>query len=135
MDRTKKYTKLLDLWVKGLVLDWNKIYGERKPRRISLPTYPFARERYWVPEAENSKQNTEKSKKAITSIIHPLLQENTSDLSEQRYSSIFTGEEFFLRDHKVRGESILPGVAYLEMARKAVEEATGGDSRREKYKA
>ena len=47
-----KFTKLLDLWVKGLTFDWNKLYGDRKPRRISLPTYPFARERYWV-ESEN----------------------------------------------------------------------------------
>jgi len=35
----RKYTKLLELWVKGLNLDWNKLYGDTKPRRISLPTY------------------------------------------------------------------------------------------------
>ncbi|HEX2925758.1 MAG TPA: beta-ketoacyl synthase N-terminal-like domain-containing protein, partial [Ruminiclostridium sp.] len=46
----RKYTKLLDLWVKGLILDWNKLYGDIKPRRISLPTYPFAREHYWIPQ-------------------------------------------------------------------------------------
>jgi len=40
---------VLDLWVKGLVFDWNKLYGEERPKRMSLPTYPFARERYWVP--------------------------------------------------------------------------------------
>ena len=50
-----------------------------------------------------------------------LLQQNTSDLSEQRYSSTFTGEEFFLTDHVVNGQKVLPGVAYLEMARAAVE--------------
>ncbi|MCP5004039.1 MAG: hypothetical protein GY941_08870, partial [Planctomycetes bacterium] len=36
----KKFPKLLDLWVKGLVFDWNKLYGDSKPKRISLPTYP-----------------------------------------------------------------------------------------------
>ncbi|WP_155985414.1 type I polyketide synthase, partial [Paenibacillus maysiensis] len=46
----RKHVKLVDLWVKGLELDWNKLYGEHKPRRISLPTYPFAKQRYWVPE-------------------------------------------------------------------------------------
>ena len=45
-----KYGKLLELWVKGLWFDWSTLYGEVKPRRISLPTYPFAKERYWVPE-------------------------------------------------------------------------------------
>jgi acyl transferase domain-containing protein len=43
-----RYTKLLDLWVKGLFSDWNRIYGDKKPRRISLPTYLFAKEHYWV---------------------------------------------------------------------------------------
>ncbi|WP_394849112.1 SDR family NAD(P)-dependent oxidoreductase [Pendulispora brunnea] len=43
-----KYGKLLELWSKGLQLDWRALYGDRMPRRISLPTYPFARERYWL---------------------------------------------------------------------------------------
>jgi len=28
--RKNKYGKLVDLWVKGLVFDWNKLYGEVK---------------------------------------------------------------------------------------------------------
>lgn len=43
-----KYGKLLDLWVRGLAFDWNRLYGDNKPCRVSLPTYPFARERHWV---------------------------------------------------------------------------------------
>ncbi|EGD45644.1 6-deoxyerythronolide-B synthase, partial [Ruminiclostridium papyrosolvens DSM 2782] len=45
-----KHAKLVNLWVKGLIFDWNKLYGDTKPCRISLPTYPFARERYWMPD-------------------------------------------------------------------------------------
>jgi len=65
---------------------------------------------------------------AAAPVIHPLLHRNTSDLTEQRYSSTFTGEEFFLTDHQVRvdgraGQKVLPGVAYLEMARAAIEHA------------
>jgi hypothetical protein len=61
-------------------------------------------------------------------VLHPLLHRNTSDFNEQRYSSRFTGEEFFLRDHQVRSDGhsaqkVLPGVAYLEMARAAIEHA------------
>ena len=56
--------------------------------------------------------------------LHPLLHLNTSDFSEQRFSSTFTGEEFFLADHVVNGRRVLPGVAYLEMVRAAVEAAT-----------
>ncbi|MCP3924334.1 MAG: SDR family NAD(P)-dependent oxidoreductase, partial [Desulfobacterales bacterium] len=115
-----KYIKLIDLWVKGLELDWNKLYNDNKPKRISLPTYPFAKEQYWVPKSEN------KIKTAISALaIHPLLHRNTSDLSEQRYSSTFTGDEFFLNDHQVKGQKVLPGVAYLEMARAAINLAMG----------
>src|ERR1700739_3684337 len=66
-----------------------------------------------------------------SSVFHPLLHRNTSDLSEQRYTFTFTGEEFFLKDHQVRlkndrVQKVLPGVAYLEMVRAAVEQAWPG---------
>jgi acyl transferase domain-containing protein/aryl carrier-like protein len=44
----QKLAKLLELWVKGVALDWNALYGAMKPRRVRLPTYPFAKERYWI---------------------------------------------------------------------------------------
>jgi 3-oxoacyl-(acyl-carrier-protein) synthase/2-polyprenyl-3-methyl-5-hydroxy-6-metoxy-1,4-benzoquinol methylase/acyl carrier protein len=50
----KKLSKVLDSWVKGLNLDWNKFYGDIKPHRISLPTYPFVKERYWVDEVASN---------------------------------------------------------------------------------
>ncbi|HET8891421.1 MAG TPA: beta-ketoacyl synthase N-terminal-like domain-containing protein, partial [Candidatus Angelobacter sp.] len=49
-----KLSKLLDLWIRGLSIDWNKLYGAVKPQRISLPAYPFARQRCWIPEMESS---------------------------------------------------------------------------------
>jgi polyketide synthase PksN len=116
-----KYAKLLDLWAKGLSFDWNKLYPAGKPRRISLPTYPFAKEHYWVPEIE---VKTTATSTTTTAFIHPLLHQNTSDLAEQRFTSTFTGQEFFLTDHLVKGRGVLPGVVSLEMARAAVQQAT-----------
>lgn len=121
----KKLKKIAELWVKGLNIDWNKLYGNNRPRRISLPTYPFERRRYWIPEIEN------KSGKDYTlfitgaGLIHPLLHQNISDLSEECFSSTFTGKEFFFADHIMKGKHVFPGVAYLEMARAAVEAAAG----------
>ena len=43
-----KVSRLLELWVKGVEVEWRKLYGEDLPPRISLPTYPFARERCWI---------------------------------------------------------------------------------------
>lgn len=42
-------------------------------------------------------------------------------MKEQKYSSIYTGNEFFLKDHVVNGERVMPGVVFLEMARIAGE--------------
>ena len=118
-----RYEKLLDLWVKGLIVDWNKLYGDNKPRRIGLPTYPFAKERYWISESTTPSTNLQsKICNLKFTPLHPLVHENTSDFSEQRYSSTFTGEEFFLADHVVNGQRILPAVAYIEMARAAMEQ-------------
>ncbi|HEX6100801.1 MAG TPA: beta-ketoacyl synthase N-terminal-like domain-containing protein [Thermoanaerobaculia bacterium] len=111
---------LLELWVKGLELDWNKLYSEARPRRVSLPTYPFARERHWIAAAAAESMAAEG-----LAVLHPLLHSNTSDLREQRFSSTFTGEEFFLAGHRIGGRRLLPGVAYLEMAREAVARAAG----------
>jgi len=125
----RRYGKLLELWVKGLSFDWNMLYSGVKPRRISLPAYPFARESYWMEETKGGhKAFSMASSINNAAFIHPLLQQNTSDLSEQRYSTIFTGSEFFLADHVIKGQHVLPGVAYLEMARAAVELAAGSGS-------
>jgi enoyl-CoA hydratase/carnithine racemase len=120
----KKLSKI-KLWVKGLDLDWSKLYGDKKPNRISLPTYPFAKERYWVDTVVRGQLGVIGK---TTTVLHPLLHTNTSDLSQQSYSSTFSGEEFFLKDHQVNfdggtGLKVLPAVAYLEMARAAVVKA------------
>ena len=122
-----KWTKLLDLWVKGLEIEWDEVWGARKPRRVSMPTYPFANVRCWV-DTTAANRALASASAAPATVLHPLLHRNTSDFSAQRYSSTFTGEEFFLADHQVRNghgpQKILPGVAYLEMARAAVRQAS-----------
>ena len=109
--------KLAQLWARGLEIDWNLLYDGTKPRRMSLPTYPFARERCWV--QGTSSRKTAASRNDVAT-LHPLLHRNTSDLSQQSYTSTFEGNEFFLTDHRVREQRVLPAVAYLEIARAAL---------------
>lgn len=40
-------TALGRLWLKGARINWNKFYRFEERRRVSLPTYPFERQRYW----------------------------------------------------------------------------------------
>lgn len=65
----RKYARLLELWVKGLEIDWNRLYPTHKPKRVSLPTYPFARERYWVPAVHSSAKPSNLASKAIEAPI------------------------------------------------------------------
>lgn len=119
-----KYAKPLELWVKGLNVDWAKLYGDRPPKRMSLPSYPFAKDRYWAAKHTGKHEKTKTVSAGKQDALHPLLHRNTSNLAEQRFSSIYTGEEFYLADHVVKGVPILPGVAHLEMARAAMEQAS-----------
>ncbi|MEM6601803.1 MAG: SDR family NAD(P)-dependent oxidoreductase, partial [Verrucomicrobiota bacterium] len=115
--KNKESKSLAQLWVKGVAIDWNLLYAEgHTPSKISLPTYPFARERYWLLESE---EKIVLANGAAHRPLHPLLHENASDLSEQKYASVFSGKETFLSDHQVQDEKVLPGVAYLEMVREA----------------
>ncbi|NRS49275.1 SDR family NAD(P)-dependent oxidoreductase [Brevibacillus sp. HB2.2] len=117
-----------ELFVQGYGLDYDKLFANDQYSRIPLPTYPFAKERHWVLESEPKAIAARGAATTITaSLIHPMLHQNTSTFSEQRFSSTFTGEEFFLADHVVKGQRVLPGVAYLEMARSAMEHAVGED--------
>ncbi len=119
-----KLSKLLDLWVKGLNLDWHLLYGEAKPQRIELPNYPFAKDRYWLDAGTTLPLLAPlSSHNSARDILHPLLHKNTSLLSQQRYRSNFSGKEFFF-DMQIDGVKVLSPLSLLEMAHAAVAQAT-----------
>lgn len=114
----RAWPALAALWLKGIEIDWTKLYPARASHRLALPLYPFAKERYWLSKATHvatPAQNPEQS------FLHPLVHRNTSSFLEQRFTSNFSGREFFLQDHQVQSRKILPGSVYLEMARVAAE--------------
>jgi amino acid adenylation domain-containing protein len=39
--------QLARLWTAGIGIDWGLLYQADQPKRVALPTYPFAREHYW----------------------------------------------------------------------------------------
>ncbi|MDB6109200.1 MAG: amino acid adenylation protein [Pedosphaera sp.] len=36
------------LWLEGVKIDWNGFHRSEHRRRVSLPTYPFERKRFWI---------------------------------------------------------------------------------------
>lgn len=111
----KELDKLARLWVAGVEIDWKLLYPEKKSNRISLPTYPFDREPYWAPISDREiKIGHSQSLR-----LHPLIDTNESTLNEQCFKKILSEDEFFLRDHLLDKKMLLPGAAYLEMAKTA----------------
>src|SRR5260370_28228798 len=51
MIQTSDLHKLAAWWVAGGEPDWESLYEGLEPRRISLPTYRFSRERCWFSDA------------------------------------------------------------------------------------
>ena len=47
-DATTMATALARLWVSGAAADWQGYHAGERRHRVSLPTYPFERKRYWV---------------------------------------------------------------------------------------
>jgi acyl transferase domain-containing protein/acyl carrier protein len=63
----KKYQKnlktLADFYAKGHTINWRLLHDGEAQQKVSLPTYPFAKERYWIPENNaKNKQTPEKTK-------------------------------------------------------------------------
>lgn len=50
--------QLAKMWVEGNIVNWSSVHYEKSPRRISLPTYPFDRKRYWIPSREQQENAT-----------------------------------------------------------------------------
>ena len=45
------------LWLAGVKVDYHAFYADERRRRISLPTYPFERQRYWIDPPDASLQD------------------------------------------------------------------------------
>ncbi|MEA5576036.1 amino acid adenylation domain-containing protein [Anabaena sp. UHCC 0451] len=113
------------LWVLGCLINWEILYPpEDDPQRLHLPTYPFAKDSYWLPNItpQNLKlPNISPVRNHPDS--HPLIQGQVSTDGGQIFTSILRADAFYLSDHIVDGEKVLPGVATIEMARIAAEMA------------
>ncbi|PKM52637.1 MAG: hypothetical protein CVV02_00435 [Firmicutes bacterium HGW-Firmicutes-7] len=120
----QKLLEVAQLWTSGVKIEWSKLIHNHICRLISLPTYPFAKERYWITDYMNGRSRS-LGNKGITTTLHPLVHKNTSNLYEQRFTTLLNKKAFYLKDHVVKGESVLPGAAIIEMVRAAGQMCVG----------
>ncbi len=108
---SRNLAELARLWVSGVDIPWQKLPRARQPKRIPLPSYPFAPIQFPLPAPRLNGQ----------AALHPLLDRVLPEFNGVRIEKKIFGTEPIVADHRVRGEMIFPAAGYLEMAR------AGGD--------
>ena len=108
-----------DAYEAGLPIRFEGLFAGETRRRISVPGYPFQRERYWL----------EATKRRRPVAGHPLLGiRHESASGEITFETeLFTSHPEWLSDHRVFGRVIAPGALYGAMAASAsLAEEVGG---------
>ncbi|MHB1946560.1 MAG: beta-ketoacyl synthase N-terminal-like domain-containing protein [Gammaproteobacteria bacterium] len=92
--KQEQLAKLAELWVNGAKINWELCYTDQTPKIITLPNYPFAKRRCWVPVSASS-QAEEKSitEKTITNqIIEPEKRDHWLIFSDKELGFILQDE-------------------------------------------
>ena len=108
-----KLTQLAKLWITGYEINWKLLHNPDTIQRISLPTYPFTKESYWLPASSKAAKNKE-----IAALIDKTEYLMSFD-GEIVFSKELKLQETIVKDHIINGQNIFPGVGYMEMAYQA----------------
>ncbi|HEY7144505.1 MAG TPA: polyketide synthase dehydratase domain-containing protein, partial [Streptosporangiaceae bacterium] len=106
---------LAQAYVRGVALHWDAVLPARRP--VSLPTYAFARQRFWPEPAGASAGDVTAA--GLAAVGHPLLGAAMEPADGAGY--VLTGRlsvrsQPWLADHAVGGTVLVPGTAFVEMA-------------------
>ncbi|MFJ9048446.1 amino acid adenylation domain-containing protein [Streptomyces bacillaris] len=103
----------------GADIDWDVLHPAGRP--VTLPPYPFRRDRHWTEPPAVAQIR-------LGHIDHPLLGRRT-DRTEPAWQARLDTESLpYLADHRIQDTVVFPAAGYLEMATQAVLRLTGGTS-------
>lgn len=113
--KEKKFQELALLWVSGTEINWTKLYENKFPKRVPLPTYPFKKKRYWVKRSKIQMENKNE--------LNTEIETKNEQISEvKRKDDIYEYEELkniisnVLRFDKKVLENISENITFDEMA-------------------
>ncbi|MCK0471883.1 SDR family NAD(P)-dependent oxidoreductase [Halalkalibacter sp. APA_J-10(15)] len=121
--------KEVDLKLENLMMNyinkeqvyWDDYFQEQECYKISLPTYPFNKKRYWVSESVQDNLLPEsESKQEFYRLV--TINEQDTNSSVKKFHVDLKQDEFYFCEHLVDDREILPGVGYLEISQKALEQ-------------
>ncbi|MGP3133124.1 SDR family NAD(P)-dependent oxidoreductase [Serratia nematodiphila] len=106
-------SRLAQSWIQGEMIDWVVLYPGKKPRRLSLPTYPFAKVSHWIPEQITNAPAVSPSQPAK-------LQPGETCSQDYSYAVQVTGSESWLGLLRRQDIPQMPCSVQLEWVRSAV---------------
>ena len=106
------------VWEEGVDLSFDGLFAGERRRLVSLPTYPFQRERYWVSTASRGR----------VAAGHPLLgvrrDSPNGEVSFER--ELLARDPAWLGDHRVFGEVVAPGALFAAQVGEALRVVDAG---------
>ncbi|MEV8319539.1 type I polyketide synthase [Streptomyces sp. NPDC059900] len=108
------------LHTRGVRVDWQKVLPSA--RRVTLPTYPFQRQRFWL---EESASPADPAALGLENIEHPVLGAalalaGTDEIVLTGHLSAHTHP--WISDHTIHDMVLVPGTGLLELAARAADE-------------
>ncbi|MBP3413233.1 MAG: SDR family NAD(P)-dependent oxidoreductase, partial [Oscillospiraceae bacterium] len=122
----KDCEELCRCYIHGATIRWDALFGSKKPQKIHLPTYPFERTPYWADERVLKTKDVSEFGEAND---HPLVERCLlKSIHQDIYITRFSVKKhWILHDHVIMGRNIIPGTAYVELAREVCSKYIDGE--------
>ncbi|MEB3341936.1 SDR family NAD(P)-dependent oxidoreductase [Okeania sp.] len=124
-----------ELYVRGVKVDWVEFDGEYIRQKVTLPTYPFQRQKYWLDNysrgASSASVNRDRSLIAEEEISNSLLGRKLPlPFAQQfRFQTKLTPEfPSYVKDHRYYGRIVVAGASHIVFGLLAGKEALKSES-------
>ncbi|MFG2224948.1 type I polyketide synthase [Streptomyces sp. NPDC048644] len=108
-----------EAWVRGVDVDWKRVFAECGARSVELPTYAFQHERYWL---QVQPERGDVTAAGLRAADHPLLGaavELADGSGVVLTGRLSAGAHPWLADHAVLDRLLVPGATWVELAVRA----------------
>ena len=120
-ERATLLSALGRLYVAGATVDWSRLFP-RGGRPVSLPAYPWQRQRYWLKAPATAQAPTLATSPAPSrsGALHPLLDQHITSARpphEHHFELELDRERLpYLRELRLQGLGLVPAALFVEMA-------------------
>ncbi|MFV8781301.1 SDR family NAD(P)-dependent oxidoreductase [Microbulbifer sp. SA54] len=113
----------------GYDIDWNLLYPQGG-KTVPIPNYAWQHARYWheTEDVAASRLKNVRKQGGFLEPVHELLGAPLNSTALIWHNAVDLKQLTYLRGHKVEGEVVFPGAAYIEMALQAAKSQSTADA-------